>query len=142
MKTHYAITPSEFSQPVAVIKNGATTFEIHAYRAGQSCRIAKEATLEFGASIGSKSAGLVYVVKDGSGLRATDLHVDEASIWTWIQDWMQKGMDAEKEHAALVAVEKAAATLACELCSGDDSKVTHCRMQLKKALDTLAESRK
>lgn len=85
---------NEFSKPVATIKNGDTTFEIHVYRAGQSCRIAQGATMEFGASIGSKSAGLVYVTKGPHGIKAEDNHVDCENTWQWIQGWMQKGMDA------------------------------------------------
>lgn len=132
---------SEFSKPVATIKNGSTTFELHAYKAGTSCRIAKGATLEFGKSIGSVSAGLVYVTKDQHGLRAEDNHVDAEHIWKWIQDWMQKGMDAEREHAALVAVAEAAVNFkaACIACDDDGMEMT--ATKLDEALAALAAVR-
>jgi hypothetical protein len=85
------------SQPVLSIQTAdkRTTFEIHAYRAGQSCRITKGATMEFGASIGSKSAGLVYVCRDANGIRAEDNHVDNPVVWGWIQRHMQTGLSWE-----------------------------------------------
>jgi len=133
---------SEFSRPVATMNNGDTTFELHAYKAGTSCRIAKGSTLEFGKSVGSVSAGLVYVVKNPSGLRAEDNHVDAEPIWNWIQDWMQKGMDAEREHAALVAVAEAAANLTLPSVEKlSQPQVQHFQGEVQKALNTLATLR-
>lgn len=75
--------------------DGRTTFELHAYKAGETVRIFKGATGVFGREAGSKTAGVVYVTK-GIGIQAEDNDVDGHCLWEWIQQWMQKGMDAEK----------------------------------------------
>jgi hypothetical protein len=89
------------------IKAQDATYELHAYKAGESVEIFKGSTGTFGKAAGSKTAGLVYVIRDGQ-VTAIDQDVDHAETWEWIQKWMQKGMDAEREHAALVAVAEAA----------------------------------
>lgn len=91
MKEHE--TPSK---PVVQLtsSDGKTKFEIHAYRARQECHIFYGATGSFG---GTKDAGLVYVVKGNGHLNAEDDHVDAAHIWEWVQEWMQKGMNSERD---------------------------------------------
>jgi hypothetical protein len=73
------------------------TFELHIYRAGETAEIFQGSTGVFGKAAGSKTAGIVYVVKDSHGTQATEDHVDNDQLWDWIQKWMQKGMDAAKE---------------------------------------------
>lgn len=109
-------TTSDLSKPVVqlVSPDGKTTFEIHAYRAGKSCKIFKGATGQFGASIGSKSAGIVYVSKN-QGVSAHDGHVDDMSLWGWVQEWMQKGMDAQKTATEYLELERAAKVLQLEI---------------------------
>lgn len=79
--------------PKAVIKNGATTFELHPYKAGQSVEIFKGATGVFGKAAGSKTAGVVIVTKQSGTVNAEDRDVDSDGLWKWIQEWMQKGFD-------------------------------------------------
>jgi len=74
-----------------------TTYELHAYRAGESVTVFKGTTGTLGHAAGSKTAGIVYVEKGPHGTTADDIAVDDASLWTWIQGWTQKGLDAERE---------------------------------------------
>lgn len=81
---------------VITIKAGKNaTFELHIYRAGETVTIFKGSTGVFGKDAGSKTAGIVYVTKDGNGIRAEDQDVDNPQLWDWIQEWMQKGMNTE-----------------------------------------------
>lgn len=81
--------------------DGKAEFQIIAYRAKETVQVFQGATGEFNTD--KKSAGLIYVRKDG-GISADDHHVDDESTWNWIQEWMQKGMDAD---AKIEAMEKA-----------------------------------
>ncbi len=74
-----------------------TTYEVHAYKAGETVEIFKGSTGVFGADAGSESAGLVYVEATPKGIYASDVDVDNANTWAWIQMWMQKGMDSEEK---------------------------------------------
>lgn len=76
--------------------DGKTTFELHAYRAGESVTVFQGTTGTFGRAAGSKTAGLVYVVKGPNGISAEDNDVDDAALWHWIQELIQKGMDTER----------------------------------------------
>jgi hypothetical protein len=76
--------------------DGKTTFEIHSYKAGESVEIFKGSTGVFGKAAGSKTAGLVYVVRGENGVTAQDSEVDGTELWDWIQTYMQIGMNSYK----------------------------------------------
>lgn len=84
-----------------------TTFELHIYKSGESVEIFKGATGIFGKAAGDKTPGLVYVVKGTGHVSAQDQNIDREETWNWIQEWMQKGMDAElKLEAAHKALDR------------------------------------
>lgn len=76
--------------------DGKTTFRVIAYKSGEGVEVFKGATGRFGALAGDKTAGLVYVVEgNNAGISASDVNIDHDNTWDWIQEWMQKGMNAE-----------------------------------------------
>lgn len=68
-------------------------FDIYVYEAGQSCKVGEGATMQFGACIGSKTGGIVYVVRDINGINATDYNLNDQSVWDWIKEHMQAGLN-------------------------------------------------
>jgi hypothetical protein len=76
-------------------KDGKTTFTFHAYKAGESVTVFPGSTGTFGKSAGSKTAGIVLVTQNIHGVTAADMDVDDASLWNWIEDAMQRGMNAQ-----------------------------------------------
>jgi len=79
---------------ITLKRKDGSSMEVHAYKAGESVTIFPGATGVFGAARGSKKAGLVYVERGKSHVNASDDDVDSESIWNWIQDLMQKGLDS------------------------------------------------
>jgi hypothetical protein len=87
------------------LKSGSSQFEIHAYKAGESVSVFPGSTGTFGRSAGSKTAGIVYVVKNG-GVQADDCDVDNERLWSWIGEWMQKGFSCEDRVSVLTGAVK------------------------------------
>jgi hypothetical protein len=75
--------------------DGKTTFTLHAYKAGESVIVFKGSTGTFGKASGSKTAGIVCVTQNIHGTTAEDMDIDDANLWDWIEDAMQKGMNAQ-----------------------------------------------
>lgn len=83
------------TKPIITLKAPGNNrfFDIYVYEAGQSCKVAEGATMQFGACIGSKTGGIVYVVRDNNGVNATDYNLTNQSVWDWIKEHMQVGLD-------------------------------------------------
>lgn len=94
---------TKISTPAVVLTgpDGKTTFELYPYRAKKRVVIFQGATGEFPHE--GNAAGIVYVTRQ-NGIQATDYHVDDPTIFAWVKDWMQKGMNAEREQKKLTAL--------------------------------------
>jgi hypothetical protein len=87
----------QVTRPVLEIHNGNSTFRLWVINPGQFAALGKARALQFPHNPSDKTASLIYETISPSGHSATELNLDDAETWAWIQKWMVQGMASQTD---------------------------------------------